>query len=69
MVKRKVSLIGPSTLMVSLPSKWVKAFGIKKGDEIEITENGSNLLLESQRLKKGEALRINLTGLNANLIY
>ncbi|MBT4732418.1 hypothetical protein HOB87_10685, partial [Candidatus Woesearchaeota archaeon] len=46
-----------------------KAFGIKKGDEIEITENGSNLLLESQRLKKGEALRINLTGLNANLIY
>lgn len=55
--------------MVSLPSKWVKAFGIKKGDEIEITENGSNLLLESQRLKKGEALRINLTGLNANLIY
>jgi len=68
-VKRKVSLIGPSTLMVSLPSRWVKEFGVKKGDEIEITENGSNLLLESQRLKKGEALKINLTGLNANLIY
>tara|TARA_Y100000310_G_scaffold310215_1_gene355209 strand:- start:286 stop:1191 length:906 start_codon:yes stop_codon:yes gene_type:complete len=68
MGKRKVSLIGPSTLMVSLPSKWVKEFGVKKGDEINITENGPNLLVESQKLKKGDPLEIDLSGLNANLI-
>ena len=68
MGKRKVSLIGPSTLMVSLPSKWVKEFGVKKGDEINITENGPNLLLESQKLKKGEPYEIDLSDLNANLI-
>ena len=58
MGKRKVSLIGPSTLMVSLPSKWVKEFGVKKGDEINITENGPNLLLESQKLKKENHMRL-----------
>jgi phosphate uptake regulator len=68
MGKRKVSLIGPSTLMVSLPSKWVKEFGVKKGDEINISENGPNLILESQKLKKGEPLEIDISGLNANLI-
>ncbi len=68
MVKRKVSQIGPSTLMVSLPSKWVKEFGIKKGDEMDISASGRSLLVETPRLKKNEPLKIDLNGLNANLI-
>lgn len=35
-MRRKVSKIGASTLMVSLPSKWCKANQLKKGDEVEI---------------------------------
>ena len=35
-MKRKVVQQGPSTLMVSLPAKWAKRLGIKKGDEINI---------------------------------
>jgi hypothetical protein len=37
-IKRKVILHGPSTLTVSLPSKWVKNHNIKKGDELNIEE-------------------------------
>ncbi len=44
-MKRKVSQVGPSTLMVSLPSKWVKQFNVKKGDEIDIEEAGPQLKL------------------------
>jgi phosphate uptake regulator len=32
-------------MMVSLPSKWVKSNRLKKGDEIEILEEDSNLLI------------------------
>lgn len=32
--KRKVNLVGQSTLTVSLPTKWVKQNNVEKGDEI-----------------------------------
>lgn len=39
-MKRKVNLVGQNTLTVSLPSEWVKKYGIKKGDEINMSEEG-----------------------------
>ncbi len=42
-MKRKVVLHGPSTLTVSLPSLWAKKFGIKKGDELDVVEEGGEL--------------------------
>ncbi|MDP3917279.1 MAG: AbrB/MazE/SpoVT family DNA-binding domain-containing protein [Nanoarchaeota archaeon] len=68
MARRKVSLIGPSTLMVSLPSKWVKEFGIKKGDEVDINVNGSSLLVETSKLKKNEVKKLDISNLSSNLI-
>ncbi len=44
-MKRKVNKIGPSTLMVSLPSKWAKKYGIKAGDEVEVEEEGEKIIL------------------------
>ena len=44
-MKRKVSQIGPATLMVSLPSKWAKKFGVKKGNEIDVEEDSNRLIL------------------------
>ena len=68
---RKVNLIGPSSLMISLPSKWVRRLQVKKGDEIEVKEKGNSLVVgktlqvDKMRLK----LDIELIGtFNKNLI-
>ncbi|MFA6888691.1 MAG: AbrB/MazE/SpoVT family DNA-binding domain-containing protein [Candidatus Woesearchaeota archaeon] len=44
-MNRKVVQQGPSTLMVSLPSKWVKENNIHKGDDIEVSEENGRLVL------------------------
>ena len=51
-MKRKVSQIGPSTLMVSLPAKWVKKYGVKKGDEVELSEENNRLILSTEKYER-----------------
>lgn len=46
-MKRKVCQVGPATLMVSLPSKWVKSNNINKGDEVDVVDNGKSLEINS----------------------
>ena len=48
MEKRKVIGFGKSSYIVSLPKEWVKENKIKKGDELSIESNGSNLLLSAE---------------------
>ncbi len=44
-MQRKVAKIGPSTLMVSLPTQWVKKHGINKGDVVNVLEDGDKLTI------------------------
>lgn len=48
-MKRKIIQLAGSTLVVSLPSKWVKKYGIKKGEEIEVEEKGKELIINSEK--------------------
>ncbi|HIG96304.1 TPA: phosphate uptake regulator PhoU [Candidatus Woesearchaeota archaeon] len=48
-MKRKINRVGPSTLTVSLPSKWAKTLGLKAGDEIEVEERANQLVLSRER--------------------
>ncbi len=50
-IKRKIVLHGPSTLTISLPSSWVKKFNVKKGDEVELNEQGRELVISSESTK------------------
>jgi len=59
-MKRKVVSQGPSSMMVSLPIKWVKEFGIKKGDEVDILQEGRELIVSSEKRKVGGVIEINL---------
>ena len=43
---RRIQLTGGSTYTVSLPSRWVKKVSLSKGSEIELSESGSNLVLD-----------------------
>ncbi len=47
MVKRSVIQLAGRTLLVSLPSKWVDANGVKKGDELDLTEDGHKVIVSS----------------------
>ncbi|MBW3014249.1 AbrB/MazE/SpoVT family DNA-binding domain-containing protein [Candidatus Woesearchaeota archaeon] len=60
-MRRKLVKHGEKTLMVSLPAKWVKAQGLKKGDEIVITPKDSVLALSKGELSDSiEKIDINI---------
>ncbi len=43
-MKRKVIQIADKTLVLSLPTDWVRQWGIKKGDELDVAESGPRLI-------------------------
>ncbi len=67
-MKRKVSRIGPATLCVSLPSKWAKGQGIKKGDEVEVIEEASKLLISGKAARGHLKISLNVAGI-PELLY
>ncbi len=48
-MKRKLIQHGLSSLTVSLPRNFVKTNNLKKGEEIEVLENGENLLVSAKK--------------------
>ena len=59
-MRRKIVQQGVATLMISLPAKWAKLNNIKKGDEIEVEENGSQLHLFSTSLPEKKTVSVEL---------
>lgn len=61
-MKRKVARIGPSTLMVSLPSKWCKENSISPGEELEVDPSGNHILVSRGETKlASKDIELNLT--------
>ena len=50
--------------MVSLPSKWVKKFNIKKGDELELIEEGKDLVIKTGDLNTKEGVILDIGNFN-----
>jgi phosphate uptake regulator len=44
-MRRKIQKLGKSTHAVSLPSKWVRGRGLKKGDLLELSVDGDRVML------------------------
>jgi bifunctional DNA-binding transcriptional regulator/antitoxin component of YhaV-PrlF toxin-antitoxin module len=57
-MKRKVIQIAQSTQLISLPRKWAKKFGIKKGDELEVEEKGSSVTVSTSKDIEAEKVTI-----------
>ena len=49
---------GPSSLTITLPSKWVKKQGIRKGEEIEVEQYGIGLLIYAKKRTKTPIITI-----------
>lgn len=47
-MKRKVIQLAGKTLVVSLPNKWAKKYGVKKGDEMEVEEEERKIVIKTK---------------------
>ena len=56
-MKRKITKMGPASLVVSLPSKWVKENNVKKGDEVEVLPENKKLLISLDQTQKTEMVK------------
>ncbi len=61
-MKRKVIQLAGKTLVVSLPSKWARNMGIRKGDEVEVEERDDNLNISTSKKTILEKFTIDATG-------
>jgi len=67
-MKRKLVSQGRATLTISLPSKWLKTFGLKAGDEVDVAEKGSGLVIKSEQGITIEKTQIDLKDFGSKLI-
>ncbi len=67
-MKRKLVKQGSATMMVSLPSKWIKANNLDKGDEVDIEEKRNSLIINPESKKKKNETEIQITGLTESSI-
>lgn len=65
---RKVLQQGHSSLVVSLPAKWVKQNNVMKGQEISIEQEGLDLVISPVCRMKKDNVEIDISGLNRKLI-
>lgn len=63
-MKRRVVQHGPSTLTISLPSRWVKERGVQKGDELSIDSVKEGLYLTVERNIRPESKHVDVRGLD-----
>lgn len=57
-MKRKINRVGISTLTVSLPSKWVKANGLKAGQELEVLDEGKIIHIFAGAIQKNKKVNV-----------
>lgn len=48
-MRRRVVQHGPSTLTISLPAKWIRQQGIRKGDEVTLEQADQGLLVTTNK--------------------
>ena len=68
MEDRKLIAHGPSSLTVSLPSKWLKRQGLKKGDKVHLEEVEQGLMIKSLPSLTARSLASSLIGLSSQEI-
>lgn len=63
-MQRKVIQIANSTQLISLPRKWVLQHGVKKGDCLDIKENGNQIIVSTQSFVKLNSTEVDVLGMD-----
>ncbi len=66
-MRRKVFKLGKSTLVVSLPAKWVKKYEIKPNDELNVVEKERSITLSTDKEYSDNVVEIDIKGLSKKL--
>ena len=67
-MKRKIIQLAGKTHVVSLPSGFVKKYGLKKGEEIEVEERGANLLISPNKETAVKKVTVDLQNINERVL-
>ncbi|MBI2654801.1 phosphate uptake regulator PhoU [Candidatus Woesearchaeota archaeon] len=67
-IKRRVIQIANSTQLISLPRKWSVKYGVKKGDELEIEENGNSLQINTDKEFTVEKVELDISDLDPMIL-
>lgn len=67
-VKRKVIQIANSTQLISLPRKWTIKYGVKKGDELEVEEEGSKVIISTEKSQESGNIEVDITGADRDFL-
>jgi len=68
-MKRKIIKQGHNTLTITLPSEWVKKLNLNAGDEIEVYERDSGLVINGHEKSREKKATINITDFTIPLIW
>ena len=63
-MKRKVIQIADSTQLISLPRKWAVQHGVKKGDELDIKEEGNKIIVSTEKGGEIGSIDVDITDLD-----
>jgi len=67
-MKRKVVQHGPSTLIISLPSNWIKKNEVNKGDELEVKEEGKTLIVSKDEILQDKSITKDVSSFDPALV-
>jgi len=68
-MKRKIIRQGHNTLTLTLPMNWAKKLNIKPGDEIDVYENESSLVINGHQNNKEHLAKIDITNFTIPLLW
>jgi len=63
-LKRKVIQIADSTQLISLPRKWAQKHEVKKGDELDIKEEGSKIIVSTEQGQSLGRVEVDISNLD-----
>ncbi|MEK6824235.1 MAG: AbrB/MazE/SpoVT family DNA-binding domain-containing protein [Nanoarchaeota archaeon] len=68
-MKRKIIGQGHNTLTITLPSKWARKLNLKAGEEVDIEESGSRLILNTSQHPKEKSCVIDIRNFTVPLLW
>jgi hypothetical protein len=61
-MKRKLIQLSPTTLVVSIPKKWLTSQKLKKGSDVDITEQQNSIIIRANEQQQTTIAKIKVSG-------